>query len=82
MRFIENILRLFASKKTQAEETNPTEPIRSKATLPIDELTETEKLYCREAELNNDDALFSSGSTAKAQHRILKNGEAAMLCIV
>lgn len=44
--------------KKQVEETAATKPVVSKTTFSIDELTETEQSYCKDAQLENKDALF------------------------
>ena len=58
MSFIKKILSLFSGKKNQVEETAATKPVVSKTTFSIDELTETEQSYCKDAQLENEDALF------------------------
>ena len=52
------MLSLFSGKKKQIEETASQKPVVGKTTFSIDELTESEQSFCKNAQLENEDALF------------------------
>lgn len=77
MRFIKKILNLLGGQKKPAEETTPTNPILSKSIFSIDDLTETEQSYCKDAKLENEDALFLKKLTRRPIEKLVFEKENA-----